>query len=179
MHGLVKSEISEMKQNSKQRGMLLIEVLVALLLFVIGVLGLVKTMGIAQSAQADAQYRGEAAQLSSTIVRDIWLTSDHTNTTTFAASLDTFSHLSTTAGTSTTAIDACTFSGSAAAAASVTTWVADVQARLPGATNTMQQIVVDRSASGFNRVTVTLCWKSPNDIQPRRHIYSAYVNENF
>jgi type IV pilus assembly protein PilV len=169
-----------MKQNTKQRGMLLIEVLVALLLFVIGVLGLVKTMGIAQSAQADAQYRGEAAQLSSTIVRDIWVSSDHTTTATFATSLDGFNHQPTTSAASpTTAVSACTFSGTASAITPVTSWVTAVQARLPGATADMQQIVVDRSATGFNRVTVTLCWKGPNDIQPRRHIYSAYVNENF
>ena len=44
----------------------------------------------------------------------------------------------------------------------------------------MQQVLVDTTdGTGFNKATVTVCWKGPNDIQPRRHTYSAYVNANF
>ena len=46
-----------MKSENRQKGMLLVEVLVALLLFVVGILGLVKAMGISQSIDAGGSWR--------------------------------------------------------------------------------------------------------------------------
>jgi type IV pilus assembly protein PilV len=170
------------KPTAKQSGMLLIEVLVALLLFAVGVLGLVKAMAYAQAAQSDAQVRSDAAQFASEIVQTIWLTAPRGNsTTTFNTSLIAFEHQPSGVGT-------CAFSGSASSKAAVTDWVGRVQNgssansfadRLPGATAAMQQITVGATAADFNRVTVTLCWKGPNDAVARKHVYSAYVNENF
>jgi type IV pilus assembly protein PilV len=170
------------KPQGKQSGMLLIEVLVALLLFAVGILGLVKAMAFAQAAQSDAQVRSDAAQFASEIVQTIWLTAPRgSNTSTFNTSLIAFEHQPSGAGT-------CAFSGTASSKASVTDWVDKVQNgstangnadRLPGATAAMQQITVGATAADFNRVTVTLCWKGPNDAVARQHVYSAYVNENF
>lgn len=160
----------------RQRGILLIEILVAVLLFVLGILGLVKAMTISQSAQSDAKYRAEAANFASSIVQTMRVTADSTTAATFKTSLEGFQHLATTDS-------ACAFSGTASTNTAVTDWVAAVRtgaANLPGSTAAMQQVVVDtNAASGFNKVTVTVCWQSPNDLQPRRHTYSAYVNENF
>lgn len=164
-----------MTHPKQQRGILLIEVLVALLLFVIGILVLIKVMSISQSAQADAQSRSEAASFASAIVQKMRVTADHTNATTFKTSLEGFQHLTTTDSS-------CAFSGTASANALVVAWVADIRtgaAHLPGSTAVMQQVLVDTTATGFNKVTVTICWKGSSDIQPRRHTYSAYVNANF
>jgi type IV pilus assembly protein PilV len=170
------------KPPAKQAGMFLIEVLVALLLFAVGILGLVKAMAVAQAAQSDAQVRSDAAQFASEIVQAIWLTAPRGSTAAaFKTALLEFQHQPSGAGT-------CDFSGSASGKAAVTTWVNKVKDgstangnadRLPGATAAMQQIIVDATAADFNRVTVTLCWKGPNDAVPRQHVYSAYVNENF
>jgi type IV pilus assembly protein PilV len=157
---------------SKQRGMLLIEVMVALLLFVVGILGLVQAMNVSQSAQSDAQFRADAATHASNIVQQIWLRVDHTTAAAFDTSLATFQHLNS--GT------ACAFSGTASTNTDVTDWIAKVRTgstALPGATAAMQQVRIDVAAG--NRVTVTLCWQGPKDTAPRKHIYSAYVNENF
>ena len=172
-----------MTKPKQQRGLLLLEVLMAMLLFVIGILGLVKAMSVSQAAQADAQNRAEAANFSSFIVQQMRLKADHTNEAAFKTSLDTFQHLETTAN----AAAPCVFTGTASTNQAVIDWVASVRTgagRLPGlgaaAGAAMQQIVVDTSdPSGGNKVTVTVCWQSPNDEAPRRQVYSAYVNENF
>lgn len=162
------------KIPKQQAGMLLIEVLVAVLLFVVGIMGMVKAMGVSQVAQADAQNRSEAANFASLIVERMRVLADNSNAANYQTSLLTFQHKA--AGT------ACAFTGAASGNAAVTSWVSDVQTgagHLPGSTAAMQQILVDTSVTGYNKVTVTVCWQGPNDLQPRRHVYSAYVNQNF
>ena len=73
----------------------------------------------------------------------------------------------------------CNSSGTAAATAFVTNWVTDVTAAgsgMPGTTAAMQQITVDTSAGGYNRVTITLCWLPPRAATPSRHTVVTYVN---
>ena len=163
------------KRIHKQGGMLLIEVMVAVLLFVVGILGMVKAMGVSQVAQADAQNRSEAANFASVIVQRMRVMADTSNAANFQTSLQAFRHQ--TSGSN------CAFSGTASSNAAVTSWVNDVttgSGRLPGSTAAMQQILVDTTpATGYNKVTVTVCWQGPNDLQPRRHTFSAYVNQNF
>lgn len=159
----------------KQAGMLLVEVLVAMLLFVVGILGMVKAMGVSQVAQADAQSRSEASNFASNIVQTMRVTADNSTAAAFKTSLESFRHQVDSTGT-------CAFSGTASGNASVTAWVSALRSgdgRLPGSTAAMQQVLVDTDAAGLNKVTVTVCWQGPNDVQPRRHTYSAYVNQNF
>jgi type IV pilus modification protein PilV len=164
------------KLPKKQAGMLLIEVMVAVLLFIVGIMGMVKAMGVSQVAQADAQNRSEAANFASVIVQRMRVMVDNSSAANYKTSLEAFRHRVTTDA-------ACSFSGAVSGNAAVTSWVNDVRTgtgRLPGSTTAMQQILVDTTdTTGFNKVTVTVCWQGPNDIQPRRHTYSAYVNQNF
>ena len=46
---------------------------------------------------------------------------------------------------------------------------------LPGATTVNQQILVN-GAGTFNRVEITLCWRTANDNAMRRHTLVTYVN---
>ena len=46
---------------------------------------------------------------------------------------------------------------------------------LPGATDVNQQIFID-AADPFNRVVITLCWKTSSDGAWRRHTLVTYVN---
>ena len=46
---------------------------------------------------------------------------------------------------------------------------------LPGATAANQQIFID-GAGNFNRVVITLCWKTASDTAWRRHTLVTYVN---
>src|SRR4029079_7195297 len=46
---------------------------------------------------------------------------------------------------------------------------------MPGATAANQQIFVD-AAGTFNRVVITLCWKTASDTAWRRHTLVTYIN---
>ena len=165
----------------RQQGVFLLEALIAILIFAMGILGIVALGATAIAAQNDAQYRTEAANYATEIVGAMWGVVDRTNDTTFAASLATFSHQPTGAAAN------CEFSGTASTNALVTNWVNRITTisatnkGLPGATGATgatnrQQIVVDSTVAGMHQVTVTICWQTPKDPVARRHTFVAYVN---
>lgn len=163
-----------MKNARQQGGFLLIEGMIAILIFVLGILGLVAMGGTAMSSQSDARARTDAAALADSIANTIVLNVDRANV---ATSLNTFAHQP--AGT-----DCGGFSGAASTQPDVVAWLARVTTTgtglpgLPGATTANQQIAVDTSAGGFNRVTITVCWQAPTDTAMRKHTLVTYVNVN-
>jgi len=167
--------------RNHQHGVFLLEALIAVLIFAMGILGIVALGATAIAAQNDAQYRTEAANYASEIVGRMWVAVDRTNDTTFTNSLAAFSHQPT--GDPAT----CTFSGTASADAGVTDWVGRVTTisatnkGLPGATDAggltnRQQIVVNTAPTGLHQVSVTICWQTPKDAVARRHTYVAFIN---
>jgi type IV pilus modification protein PilV len=158
-----------MTTRLKQKGVFLIEALMGILIFSLGILTLVAIQTAAISAQSGAQYRIEAANLANQMLSQIWLGIDRTNAATVQSSLAAFQHQPN--GSS------CHFSGTASMNADVTSWVSTATSgttALPGATATMQQILVN--TGNYNSVTLTLCWKAPLDAGPRKHTVSTYVN---
>ncbi len=156
-----------------QQGVFLIEALMGILIFSLGILSLVAIQTSAISAQSDAQYRIEAANLADQILNQMWVSVNRTNAATIQASLVTFRHQ--TDG----AINSCVFSGTASGNALVTAWLGTITGgttRLAGADASMQQILVDTTAGNFNRVTVTLCWRASLDAAPRRHSVVTFIN---
>ena len=81
-----------MKTPSSQRGMMLIEALMAVLIFSLGILGMVGLNALAVSSQSDAQYRTEANRLATLIIGRIWVNVDRSTGTSVAASLIPFNH---------------------------------------------------------------------------------------
>jgi type IV pilus modification protein PilV len=161
-----------MARKSPQQGFFLLEALIAILIFSLGILGLVAMGGAAIAAQSDAQYRTEAARFADEIASKISLNVDRTTAATVAASLDPFQHQPGGAN--------CQFTGNPSANGTVTAWVNEVTtpgSGLPGATATSQQIRIDTTAAGnFNRVAVTICWQAPKDKAVRQHTLVTYVN---
>ncbi|MDM0106020.1 type IV pilus modification protein PilV [Variovorax sp. J22R24] len=166
---------------SRQGGMFLIEALVAILLFAVGILGMVGLSAYATAAQSDAEYRTLAASLAGKIAQEAWLSVDRVTGTDVASranslrtTLETFKH--NISGTN------CNFSGGASANPVVTTWATQATTTssswyLPGATSSMQQILVDADpVTGFNRLTVTVCWSAPSNPAKRQHVLVTYVN---
>lgn len=162
-----------MKRTSRlqQGGVVLIEALVAILIFALGIMGMLGVSAVALGAQADAQYRTEAASFTNEIAQTMWVGVNRTSVASIATDLATYSHQPTE-----DAATPCTFSGSASTNALVTDWATRVRARLPGATNVMQQIIVGTGPTDFNRVTITVCWQTANDNVPRRHTLVTLVN---
>ncbi len=155
-----------------QSGMVIIEVLIAILIFSLGVLGMVGINALAVSSQSDAQYRADANKFATDIINQMWVGVDRSTTTTLSDSLVAFKHQASGA--------TCAFNGDASESDVVTHWVGTVLSPgtgLPGATAAMQQIdVADTGSGGINEVTVTLCWQAPTDNAVRKHVMKAVIN---
>jgi type IV pilus assembly protein PilV len=167
-----------------QAGFFLIEAMVAILIFALGILGLVAMGGTAVSSQSDAQYRTEASSLADAIAGQIAVSVDRTSEATKAATLATFAHQPNPAPPTDGSVPACAFNGTALDAATAPTVfpLLDRAANgtpptpgLPGATAANQQIFID-AAGTYNRVVITLCWRTASDGAWRRHTLVTYVN---
>ena len=164
---------------------MIIEALIAILIFSLGILGMIAMGGTAIGAQSDARLRTDATRLAENManvievnaVRNSAVSRDDRETA-LRNSLAAFVHQ---AGGTTP----CEFSGTASASPLVTNWVSEVMtvgARvpgLPGAVAAGQQILIDNTAAGFNRVQITVCWKDPGTAAGtpmRRHTLVTFVN---
>lgn len=159
-----------------QQGVMLIEALIGILIFSIGILALVAMQASAISAQSDAQFRIEASNFTDRLVNKLWVNVDRTSAATIQTSLSGaggFAHQATEASW-------CNFTGPVSTSTIVTDWVDDVSnnaaSRLPGATAGMVSVAVDTSASGYNKVTVSICWKAPTDAIARKHQVVTHIN---
>lgn len=94
-------------QISKQRGVMLIEALIGLLIFMLGILALIGMQAIAMQYTIDAKYRSEASFLANQIIGVMWV--DRANLNSY----------DTTSGAGTTQRAA---------------WISSVTETLPGAT---------------------------------------------
>ncbi len=146
-----------------QRGSMLLEALIALLLFSMGILGLMGLQAVAVKNTADAKYRTEAAFLANQIIGQMWADNP--------ANLAAYAHNPTTAGN-------CNFGGTASTNANVTAWLGNASTKgtvtgsLPGATSALQQITIGAN----NLVTVTICWQGPQETVAHNYVAVAQVN---
>lgn len=146
--------------KKSQSGMMLIEALIAILIFSLGILGMVAMGSVAIAAQSDSQYRTEAANYASEIASRIAL--DMAQASYNGPTLSNYAHQPANGGY-------CSFAGAPSGQQVVTDWVnrvagvTDPKTGLPGASLTSQQITVDQTPGvGFNRVTITICWQPPS-----------------
>jgi type IV pilus assembly protein PilV len=150
------------KNLGAQSGVMLLEALIGILLFSIGILALVAMYTTSATASSDAQYRLEAANYAQRIANEMWIGSTHSDDITLApgilsASLVQFAHQPN--GTN------CDFGGAASGNALVTGWVSEIEAPnagLPGMKAQYLQIKID-TVGDVNQVSVTICWKPPSD----------------
>lgn len=154
----------------QQQGVMLLEALIGILIFSVGILAMVGMQAAAFSASADAKSRAEAAAFANQIISDIWMGVDRTSDASLTTSLNNFQL--NTGGSD------CAFSGGQTDGTNtiLTGWVSAVtntSTGLIGATATMQQVLV--STADLNRVTVTICWKTPQDARSRKHQVISYV----
>lgn len=153
----------------RQNGMMLLEALIGLMIFSVGILAMIGMQAAAFSAAADAKYRTDAAAYANDIISKIWMSVDRTSDAATITSLNNFQY--NTGGAD------CAFTGGPADATNTVLagWVSAVTdtTGLLGATAAMQQIAV--STAALNRVTITVCWKAPQDVRSRKHQVITYV----
>lgn len=147
-----------------QGGSMIIEALIALILFSFGMLGLIGLQAAAINTNADTGYRVEANDFANRMFAEIQASIRRDSQANYLADLQSFDHLSTGGDNN------CEFSGTASANARVTAWLNDLQnpamtTRLPQAT---AQIRVTTGA--VNQVRIVVCWQQPGLSVPRRHV---------
>lgn len=153
----------------KESGVALLEALIAMLIFSMGILALMGLQAVSIKQTADAKYRADAAFLANQIIGEMWADNP--------ANLASYAHHAT--GTP------CTPTGAASTypkvidswlGASGTTYAGSVAGSLPGATQDKQQIIM--AASGATRVvTITICWQGPQQTVPNQHTVMAQIPE--
>ncbi len=129
-----------------QSGMVLLEGLIAVLLFSIGILAIVGMQGSAVRASSDAKYRADAGMLVSQLIGQMW------------------------AADRTPAMLQAAFEGGGGTdGASYTGWLADVQNTLPGASSNPPVVTFTQVAAGIasglptTQVNITVWWLAPGE----------------
>lgn len=135
-----------MEAAKKQRGMVILENLIAILIFSFGILGIVGLLAASMKNSAGAKYRNEASMLAGQIVGQMW-TADKTN----AALKSNFESPS---------------------GASFTTWKTSVENTLPGVATNLPTIVIDAS----NVATITVRWQAPGEPAAHNYVLIARIN---
>jgi type IV pilus assembly protein PilV len=151
-----KPDIKMMKD--KQRGSFVLEALIAILLFAIGILAIIGLQSASIRNTAGAKYRTDASLLANQIIGQMWA-ADKTNTTLVA--------------------DFCgPLPGGNCAPATTSlypAWANTVSQTLPGVTAGATNAPTI-SITANNVATITVFWQAPNDIAA--HSYSTVANIN-
>lgn len=143
----------------RQQGSVLLEALIAVLIFSMGIIALMGLQAVSIKNSVDAKYRADAAYLANQIIGQMWV--DRSN-------LDAYAHYPAGAN--------CAPTGAASALANVTNWLTQTTAALPGATGTKQQISVTTPLANTRQVTVTVCWQGPQEAAPHNFVATAQIN---
>ena len=165
-----------------QRGVFLLEVLIAIVIFAIGILAMISMQAVSVAAQNDSQYRTEAEHLIDQLTSQMRMVVTHDSATgnIIASSFTDFAH---NPGGPLCAFDTTIQSGLPIAVA----WLNSVRGLdgggnpipgkgLPGVTEARVQILTDNSTPGINQVRVTICWQAANDKAAHSHSVVAYID---
>lgn len=142
-----------------QGGIVIVEVLLAVLIFSVGILGMISMQANAIKVAGDAKLRTDASYLVGQLISEMWVD---------RANLADYAHM--TGGTE------CNFTGSAGSSTRVTNWVGtatkagSVLGSLPNATS---QVTVE---TGTGQVRVTVCWRMPQETEMHNFTSLALIS---
>lgn len=116
---------------------MLLEALIAVLIFSMGILAIVGMQAAAVKASSDAKYRSDASMVANQLIGQMWVSNR------------------------TPAVLQASFQGGGGVdGASYTAWLADVQAALPGSATNPPLVTVNPATSV---VTITVFWLAPGE----------------
>jgi len=159
----------------QQNGVMLLEALIGILIFSMGILAMVGLQAIAVRMNTGSKERADAAFLANQIISRMW--------TENRANLSAYAHTAGGGGVLSYANrdrTDCSPTGTPSANGVVSSWLTNVAGFLPGATATKQQIVVTSSGTTPDRVftvIVGVCWPA-DDGTWHNHIAQARINES-
>lgn len=142
--------IIHLRSLAKQRGVMLLEALLGLGVFSIGILALIAMQGIALSGASDAKYRTDAAFAANQLINTVW--NDRSNVSTYA------------------------WDGTGTAPSALTTWNAALANTIPGASvdATTTPIVTVTSGTAYSTVIIKVRWKLPKSADVRVFTTATY-----
>jgi type IV pilus assembly protein PilV len=158
-------------RSARQRGSMLIEVLVAVLIFSVGILGIVGLQASSVKASSDAKYRSEAGLLANELIGQMWA-SDRTQATLQAA------FNSPTSGAS---YQAWAWGGAGGGGNQTAPAAGTVLQILPGAQSNPPLVVVAPVAAvsalslPSSLVTITIFWQAPNEAVQHSYVATAQI----
>lgn len=135
-----------------QGGAMMLEALIAILIFSMGVLAIVGMQSVAVNSVSEAKYRTDASFLANQVVAEMWV--NRTNLANYV------------------------WDGSGAAPNELANWLQQVNGLLPNSEKNPPNIAVDAN----NNVTVTLFWQrpeeaaAPNPPPPHQFVLTASIN---
>lgn len=132
----------------EQQGSVLLEALIAILIFSMGILAIVGLQAAAIKTVADSQYRLEASFLANRLIAQMW--TDTANIANYA------------------------LPGGAKAAG----WEDEVTNLLPGAEGSPPTVNIAGDAASGYTVTMQLNWKAPGENSAHKYTTIAYINTN-
>ena len=136
-----------MKSNAGQRGATLLEALIGILIFSIGILALVGMQALAIKHMSDAKYRSDAAFFANELIGQMWVN---------RGSLGSYA-----------------YAGSGTPPAAIANWVTSIQNALPGVNSPATLPIIEVAGT---TVTVRVRWKLPGGSDVHSHITMAYIN---
>jgi type IV pilus assembly protein PilV len=160
--------------RKQQSGVMLLEVLIAILIFSVGVLGIVGMQASALSASRDANYRADAALLANELAGQVF-SGDRSS----GAALQTAFQGSAgfVSAKDLDDPDRCRTDNPVTDGSMYCLWFNNrVLNALPGAATFPPQVVVVPGAVGTaSEVRITVRWKAPNDLLNRQYIVTVSV----
>ena len=155
-----------MQLKTRQRGSFMLEALMAMVIFAIGILGLIGLQGSGVAANTDIRYRIEAAQLAERMMATIQGAVRRDSQANFTADLTSFNHNS--------AGDQCVLSGIESVNPLVQDWVNDIrEAARTSLPEASEQIRVNTAT---NQVRIVICWQQPGLDVPRRFVLMGAIS---
>jgi len=142
----------------KQSGAMLLEALIGILIFSIGILAMIGMQAASIKNTADATYRSEASYLANQIIGQMW--TDQANLASYALNP--------------TATSCPAGPGAVAGNVNVSNWLTKDVIHLPqSSSGALQQSI---AIGAGNVVTVTLCWQAPSETAKHNFVASAQIN---
>jgi type IV pilus assembly protein PilV len=136
-----------------QSGVMLLEALIGILIFSLGILAMVGMQAMGIKLATDSRDRSEASNLAGQLVGEMWLN---------RASLASYQ-----------------YAGTGTAPAALTNWITQVNAALPDAAANPPIVTVGASSLGASVGTetkVTLRWRNPTETTVHQFVMTAYIN---
>jgi type IV pilus assembly protein PilV len=129
----------------RQGGVMLLEALIAILIFSIGILGIVGLQATAVQQSTDARYRSEAAQLAEQLIGQMWV-----------------------GNRSVTNLETLYKSCTSTSCSGYQDWKTQVVAQLPGVSDAagtlpVVDVVPDPASATSSIVTISVFWRAPTE----------------